>query len=268
MKRLSLALFVSSMGCAPQTITNPAGPEDDVDIEHDWEQDEEGDCPDSWLLTYSINGRIDITDTPLNIGNAEAFVGGLDQDEIVLRVEDDGGSPAVGQVLLTHFSLLQDFDVSINMIGEITIITDLLTSSANECGVASGLFEGESITWDACDFGSDHGTPNWTPDDAAYGAGCMENYHVEGIVDCLDSSLLASCSDGWFEDGQNPMDYVHNQPLLNFEFDSNELNRFTMNGTSYGTELPTFSNNRTWLSLEGALKSMELTPTPDCLCDE
>ena len=47
------------------------------------------------------------------------------------------------------------------------------------------------------------------------------------------------------------MDYTYNQPLLNFEFDSPELERFTMRGSDLGTEMPTFTNNRTWLSLKG-----------------
>ena len=55
------------------------------------EQTEEGGCPDSWVLTYSLDGRIDITDTPLNIGNADAQVGGLESDELVIRVADDDG---------------------------------------------------------------------------------------------------------------------------------------------------------------------------------
>ena len=268
MTTLSLGIAWSFLGCKIDPVLVPEVAEEDVEIEHEWESDEEGGCPDSWLLTYGIEGRVDITDTPLNIGNADANVGGLEDDEIVLRVEDDDGVPALGQILLTSFNLFQDFEVSINMLGEIAVITDLYTFASNECGAASGQFDGYNITWDECNFGAGHGTPSWSPDDGAYGAGCMEDYHVEGVVACIDNALLASCSDGWLEEGDNQMDYVHNQPLLSFEFDTPDLERFTMKGTNYGTELPTFSNNRTWLSLEGELKSMSLEPTPDCLCDE
>jgi len=256
------------MGCSAETAIDPAGVEDDVPIDHDWDRDEEGGCPESWVLTYSLEGRVDITDTPLDIGNADALVGGLVSDEIELRLVDDGGVPADGQVLITHFDLLQDFSVSVDMLGEITIISDLLSTASDECGLASGQLEGSTMMWDDCSFGAEHGTTSWNPDDAAYGPGCISDYRVEGTVDCVDDSWLASCSDGWLDEGVNELDYVYNQPMLDFEFDSVDLERFTMQGSVYGTELPTYTNNRTWLALEGELTSMSLEPTPDCLCAE
>ena len=39
-------------------------------------------------------------------------------------------------------------------------------------------------------------------------------------------------------------------------------------GGEVGVEVPTYTNNRTWMSLEGELKSMELQPIPACLCAE
>ena len=211
---------------------------------------------------------MDITHTPLNIGNADAFVGGLSTDELVLRVPDDGGAPADGQILMTRFDLLQDFTVSVNLLGEIYIDTYLLSTSEDECGVASGQLDGDTVVWDDCGYGAEHGSPSWSPDEAAYGAGCVRDYHVEGIVDCVDDSLLASCEDGWLDRGQNELDYVYNQPMLTLDFDDVGLERFTMEGLEYGTELPTYTNNRTWLAFEGTLKSMSLEPTPDCLCAE
>ena len=56
--------------------------------------------------------------------------------------------------------------------------------------------------------------------------------------------------------------------MLRFDFDSTDLERFTMTAGLVGTEVPTYTNNRTWLTLEGTLKSMSLEPTPDCLCDD
>lgn len=256
-------------GCATEPTTEPAehaGPAGD--IEQGWESDTEGGCPDSWVLTYGIRGQVDITDTPLNIGNADAQVGGLETDEIVLRIPDDGGAPARGQVLLTEFELLQDFQVSVNLLGEIAIITDLLSLAVDECGLSSGELSGSTLTWDECSFGDEHGTPSWSPDDGADGPGCIRDYAVTGTVDCVDEALLASCSDGWLDEGVNVLDYAYSQPLLSLDFDSPELERFTMIGADYGTELPTFTNNRTWLSLIGVLKSKTLEPTPDCLCDE
>ena len=66
-------------------------------------------CPDSWVLTYSLNGRVDITHTPLNIGNADAEVGGLDTDEVVIRMRDNNGVPDNGQVLDYLFCPLTGF---------------------------------------------------------------------------------------------------------------------------------------------------------------
>ena len=50
------------VGCVETVETDPAGPEDDVEVETEWEVDDEGGCPDSWVLTYAIEGRVDITD--------------------------------------------------------------------------------------------------------------------------------------------------------------------------------------------------------------
>ena len=86
------------------------------------------------------------------------------------------------------------------------------------------------------------------------------------IVECVDNSWLASCEDGWLLEGENTLDFTYNQPLLELEFDTPELERFTMEGSDYGTELPTNTNNRTWLRLVGQLKSIALEETPDCLC--
>ena len=269
MNKACLLSFLICTGCMGLEMIPAVGDDFvDVEIESDWERDEDGGCPDSWVLTYAIEGRIDITHTPLNIGNADADVGGLDADEIVIRVPDDGGEPADGQALLTSFSLLQDFSVSVNMLGEIAINTYLLSSSEDECGVASGQLQGDTLTWDECTYGADHGTTGWAPSDSAYGPGCVADYHVEGVVECVDDSWLASCSDGWLEDGENYMDVVYDQPMLSLEFDSVDLEGFTMKGSSYGTEVPTDTNNRTWLTLEGVLKSASLEPTPDCLCAE
>ena len=244
------------------------GTGDAGDVETDEDEDAEDPCPDSWVLTYGIEGHVDITNTPLDIGNATAMVGGLETDELVIRVADNGGEPAEGEVLITSFELLQDFTVSVNLVGEIALETYLMSSAQDECGLATGELQGSTISWDECTFGPDHGTTKWSPDEGASGQGCISDYHVEGTVDCIDDSILASCGDGWLEDGLNTLDYVYDQPMLSLEFDSDNLERFTMEGTSYGAELPTYTNNRTWLTLDGTLKSMTLEPTPDCLCAE
>ena len=242
--------------------------DDDSGPDYDEEDLAPGDCPDTWVLTYALEGRVDITHTPLDIGNAVVYVGGLESDELVIRVPDDGGVPANGQVQITEFNLLQDFTVSVDLLGEIALFTNLLSTVSDACGAATGELTGSVITWDECSYGSDHGTNNWSPDGSAAGPGCVNDYRVEGIVDCVDDSLLASCSDGWLDDGENVLDYVYNQPMLSLDFDSPDLERFTMEGREFGAELPTYTNNRTWLALDGELKSMSLEPTPACLCEE
>jgi len=293
MYRFMFFSFASLMGCPAPIEANSTNPLDSVYSEEpgdslddggaedsddsqdptdggdlDDDQQQEDGCPDSWVLTYAIEGQVDITHTPLDIGNASVAVGGLDSDTLVLRVPNDGGVPANGQVVITSVELLQDFVVSLNLAGEIVIETYLFSSAADECGLASGQLNGPTIAWDECVFGSEHGTPAWSPDEGASGDGCLSDYRVEGIVDCIDDSFLASCTDGWLEDGENNLDYIYNQPLENLDFDSTDYERFTMTGSEYGAELPTYTNNRTWLSLEGELKSMSLEPTPDCLCAE
>jgi len=243
-----------------------AEPSDDEDEEDD--DTEEVTCADSWVLTYGITGRVDITDTPLGIGNAYAYVGGVETDEIVLRIPDDGGVPAEGAIVMTSFDLLQDFRVSVEVVGEIAIVSYLTSLASDECGVALGELSGSTIEWGECNFGALHGGNEWSPDEGATGPGCISDYHVEGTVDCIDNSVLATCDAGWLDEGENQLDYIYNQPMLDLEFDTADLERFTMKGADYGTELPTYTNNRTWLSLEGELKSMTLEPTPACLCAE
>lgn len=258
------------VGCTEQSQSElmneePIFPEEE---KNEWIQDGEEGCPDSWLLTYAIQGEVDITDTPLNIGNAHAFIGGIESDEMVIRIADRGGVPSEGQFVLTSFHLLQDFTVSVNMLGDIAINTYLSSTSSDECGLATGQFYDSSMVWDDCSYGEEHGTNNWSPDEGAFGSGCIRDYHVEGLVECIDDSFLASCTDGWLDEGDNYLDYTYSQPMLNLEFDTPNLERFTMKGSEYGVELPTYTNNRTWLILEGTLKSMRLEKTPDCLCNE
>ena len=232
------------------------------------EEVEEGDCGSSWVLTYGLTGRIDVTNTPLGIGNAYADVGGLETDELVLRIPDDGGKPAEGPVVLTSMELLQDFKISVDFTGEISIESYLSTGVSDQCGAATGVLTGSNIEWDQCTFGDKHETNEWSPDEGATGPGCMQDYTIEGVIECIDNSLLVTCGAGWLDDGVNELDCTYNQPMLDLVFDSVDLESFTMTAGEVGVEVPTYTNNRTWMSLEGVLKSMELKPIPACLCPE
>ena len=140
----------SSGGSDESSSEEPVDSEDTEDDTEEEQEVQEDGCPDSWVLTYGLLGRVDITDTPLDIGNAEALVGGLESDELVLRLPDDDGVPGDGAAQLISLDLLQDFEVSINLLGlgEIAIVTYLMSSAADECGVALGDFQGASIEWD------------------------------------------------------------------------------------------------------------------------
>lgn len=259
------SLWLPLMGClnsSPPSVSTEENPE----IELEWETSEDGGCSDSWVYRYALYGIVDVTDTPLGMGDDSASVGGLAADELVIRFADNDGSPAVGQAIITDYHITQHFTIVMNMLGELSIETDLVAHTSDECGVASGTFDSHSIEWDVCEYGTGYGTTSWTPDQGAVGAGCLREYHVTGAITCEDDSLAGGCSDGWLEDGPNVQDYSYQQPLLAFEFTGDNLENFTMSGIQYGTEIPTYSNNRTWLTLQGRLVSATLEPTPDCLC--
>ena len=153
------------------------------------------------------------------------------------------------------------------MFGAYTISSDLFSQAQNECGAAVGLIDDNTLKWAECNYGEHHGSPAWTPDQGATGLGCINDYHVQGNIECIDETPLGTCADGWLEEGENLQDYIYNQTLLNFTFTAEDLHHFVMRGHEFGVEIPTYSNNRTWLSLEGTLKEMTLEDTPSCLCE-
>ena len=84
---------------------------------------------------------------------------------------------------------------------------------------------------------------------------------------CTDDSITLDCSAGGLVEGDNPLAAVHNQPLKSFEFNS-DYSRFEMEGPDgLGVEVPSESDSRTWLMLEGELVDMVRVVTPECLCD-
>ena len=253
------------IGCATHEIQEPPTVASSEDIEASW-ADEEENCPKSWLLTYAISGVMDVTDTPLDMGNAREHVGGGNEDLLVLRVADNNGVPSDGKVLLTYFNLQQDISVTIDMLGEYTIASSLLSHADNECGASIGALSDTTIHWGECHYGSGHGDPSWTPESGAEGVGCIHGYHVQGTIDCVDNTPLGTCSDGWLNEGSNPQNYVYAQPLLSIEFADTDMEHFVMQSGLYGVEIPTYSNNRTWLALEGRLIESRLEHTPACLC--
>ena len=258
--------IVILMGCSTQSNEPEQEIADEEALEEGW-ADEESNCPKSWVLTYALDGVLDVSHTPMDMGNGSAIIGGTEEDELIIRIADDNGVPGDGRVLLTSFNLHQYISISIDMFGEYTISSDLFSQVHNECGSAVGILESNELKWAECTYGENHGSTAWTPEEGAAGLGCINNYHVQGNIECIDETPLGTCADGWLEDGTNLQDYVYNQPLLNLEFTTDDLSHFVMHGNEYGVEIPTYSNNRTWLSLEGTLKDSRLEDTPSCLCD-
>ena len=147
--------------------------------------------------------------------------------------------------------------------------------AADTCGAAKGTLDSNSqiIDWESCDYGSAHGTNRWIAIDSA-GEGCLNGYDTVGNVHCTDDSITLDCSAGGLLEGDNPLEATHNQPLNSFEF-SSDYDYFVMDSlggpsgspTGFGVETPSESDSRTWLLLEGELIGMELTETPECLCE-
>jgi len=214
-----------------------------------------GNCGDSWLLTYEINGTFEITDTTGGLGNAERP---LTTGTLVVRVPDDNGSPGDGAVRIIDFRHGEQFTVT--AFGIETTTDVMVHAGRNPCGVAHGIRDGDTIVWAECLANDQRGVDknSWTPDEAASGRGCLNNYTTDGNVAC--EGLF--CSTGGLEEGDNPQREIYHQPIDSFVFEQG-WQTFTM----ARSEIPNRSPSRTWFTLSGELKTSELSNTPMCLCE-
>ena len=214
-----------------------------------------GNCGDSWVLTYRINGTFYITDTTAGMGNAdEPLTEGL----LKIRVPDVDGSPGAGEVYLTQFSHGERFTVTAFGIETATDVA--VRAGPNPCGLAQGTRQDETVTWATCTLSDTHGVDknSWTPDDSAEGPGCLNDYTTNGNVAC--TGLL--CSTGGLEEGDNPQSERYNQPLSPLVF-SEDWNTFSMERA----EIPNRSPSRTWFDLQGILVDQTRSNIPMCLCE-
>jgi hypothetical protein len=214
-----------------------------------------GNCGESWLLTYSINGNFYITDTTAGMGDADRP---LDEGSLVLRVPDDQGAPAEGGAHIVSFSHGERFKITAFGIETDTDVA--VRAGPNPCGIASGTVENDTLTWDRCDPNASHGVDknSWTPDGSAEGPGCLNDYRTRGNVGCTG----IMCELGGLEEGSNIQSEDYVQPLQPFVFVQG-WNGFNM----ARTEIPNRTPSRTWFDLSGLLVDQQLSNTPMCVCE-
>ena len=226
-----------------------------------------GAACESYVITYDITGKFNITGTPLGLGDAENDIG---SGELAIRFADGGNAPAPGSARLLSYRMPMNFAVAT---AGLTVTTNIVASAAHDdCGRAEGTLSGTTLGWATCTYGAGHGTPDWTPDGAASGPGCIRDYNSSGNVNCNDQSAVASCAQGDLQDGDNPQDETFDHPLNSFVF-SEDLSSFQMRGAGgpagsddKGVETPNRAPGQTWWNLDGTEKSREKMPTPACAC--
>ena len=248
--RYALILILALTGCAD----DPSTPTPGADVGSTIRDGGVGNCGDSWLLTYTISGNFEITDTTAGMGNAERP---LTPGKLILRVDDEGGEPAMGTARIVDFEHGEQFTVTAFGIETTTDVQ--VHAGPNPCGVAEGERSDDTLTWGRCTANDRRGVDkdSWTPEQAAEGPGCLNDYQTRGNVAC--EGLF--CSTGGLEEGDNPQAENYHQPLGSFVFEAG-WSRFTMSRE----EIPNRSPSRTWFTLAGELTSQELTNTPMCLC--
>ena len=84
-----------------------------------------GNCGDSWVLTYTINGQFYITDTTAGMGDADRP---LDEGQLTLRVPDEQGAPAMGKARILSFSHGENFTITAFGIETATAVTVTATT--------------------------------------------------------------------------------------------------------------------------------------------
>lgn len=220
-----------------------------------------GNCGQSFVVTYTINGKFTIANTPLGAGDSQNNIG---PGELAIRFTGTSG-PAAGRAALLSYRMPQVFTV--NKSG-VVVATNVTATAANDCSAASGTVAGTTLAWATCTYGAGHGTTEWGPASGASGPGCVQHYNSKGNVNCMG----ALCSAGGLAEGDNPQDVTYDQPLNSFVF-SADFKSFTMRGAGgpagsddKGVEVPNNAPGRTWLNLDGTEKERKQLATPACAC--
>lgn len=217
------------------------------------------------LLSYDLVGTFEITGTSAGAGDGVIDVG---PGRLTIRVTGDGNAPTDGPAGIVCYDMYQQFDIA----GVETAINARAFEGAG-IELNSGTVDTttDTLAWDTCTYGTNHGTQMWGPSQGASGAGCLGQYTSVGDVNC---TLGAFCAVGGLMPDHNRQDDVWNQPLNTFEFVgvSDPFDRIIMAGldgptvgengpdTSVGepddkVEIPNARPSRTWLSFAGTLVS-------------
>ena len=223
-------------------------------------------CPETMIMTYQITGKFRITDTSFGLGDT---IQDITPGEAIIRVRSLNGAPIEGSAELIALNFESHFVVATSL-GP-TVSSDIVTSTPTDyCGIAFGTLAGTNLQWSECVYGDGHGTTEWTPDNAASGEGCIQDYHSEGVINCDGSDF--TCGQGGLSPGDNIQDDTHDQPANTFQL-SADFESFEMNdvggppGSSddKGVEIPNRSPSRTWLRLTGTRINTTIESLPSCL---
>ena len=215
---------------------------------------------ESWTLSFELTGQFEIADTFLGAGDGTFDVG---PGTLTLRLESDasGTAPGDGAAVLVEYTMHQEFDQDIPLLGGQVQTNVEATAGPDEpaCGRATGALDGSTLTWDDCPTSDNYGDADWSPDDALSGPGCVDGYHSEGVVVC--TSTTTGCSQGNLVQGENPQDDTWNQPFSDLTVDL-ENGMVTMGRTQIPNRA---DSSTTWISFSGTETGRACAPTPtDC----
>ncbi len=215
---------------------------------------------ESWTVSYDLTGQFEIADTFLGLGDG-TFAVGPGSLELRLPSDESGRAPGDGEVVLLRYSMHQEFDQDISVLGGQVQTSVDATAGPDDpaCGRATGSLDGTSLLWDACPKSDNYGDTDWSPGDTQSGPGCVSGYRSEGMVVCTSTS--SGCSQGNLVQGENPQDESWDQPFGTLAVDL-EAGTVTMDRT----QIPNHADaSTTWISFSGTESSRTCTPIPtDC----
>jgi hypothetical protein len=225
-----------------------------------------GKCGTSTLVTYSIQGKFDVSQTPGSAGDFTADLPGTavrtggtplvdTPSTVVLRFHADG----------THVALVSlDYAHNVHSTKGADIYQNILHSvPKNECGVATGTLSGTTLTWDTCTPPATYGTTKWATSELAVGAGCATLWGDVGNLYCGSGAI---CTLGKLQSGDNPVTRPPEwpEPLSKFVFTAADLKTFSADYF----QVPNDKKNAiSRISItQGTDTGRTTEVTPDCAC--
>jgi hypothetical protein len=158
---------------------------------------------------------------------------------MTLRFPDDAGAPGEGPVTIVDYHLTQNFVTGVSGVADVT--TELETTAADVCGVATGALAGDTLPWSPAE---------------------MAPYCRDGQVSCVG----ALCGTQGSPPANDPIvfdnDCSEPLPLNEFVFTSG-IDAFTMAAVTTSQA----NNQTTTMAFVGTKTSATLDPaTPGCAC--